>query len=548
MFDPENRNINTNLRPIIENSKRKQIIVTWVIIFILIAGVIIFSSWKKQNTSIVMTNLSVNINASMDQTQSNTNQTVNAPSTNSKTSEQDTSAQTKNPDDYDGKKYFNITFDQYCITERERELARLINEYRKTKGLPTIQLSKSLSYVAEIHTIDFLENPPSVGECTMHSWSDKGNWSSCCYTNPIPGPGDAECMLNKPQELTNYQGLGREISIGADITFDAVVLRQPLRQENIGAPQGALNGWKASPKHNEVIVNSGPWNDVTWKAMGVSIYKTNSNVWFGEEIDPAGTPRYCSDQDFMYCDKLTNANLKNECFFEKSEFYKNKNMCDDISDKDFKEDCYHNIILIESGYHECKTIPYATLQRFQCEDRVKSIVCDKLSFNVDRQEKCYYDAAVFKSDPLICNQIKSDANANLLASCFRNIAVNTSNVSFCDLIQRDTMRSTCIREICKILSPSKKAQSEQCNYEDTRKAGDINKCLSILENQVRNGCLLNVARDNQDLHVCDNITDSANKDNCIKLVATDSRDKFACEYIQNKTTKNECIAYVNANL
>lgn len=43
----------------------------------------------------------------------------------------------------------NFKVDDVCLTDQELELADLINEYRRTKGLPSIVLSKSLSYVAK---------------------------------------------------------------------------------------------------------------------------------------------------------------------------------------------------------------------------------------------------------------------------------------------------------------------------------------------------------------------------------------------------------------
>jgi hypothetical protein len=38
-----------------------------------------------------------------------------------------------------------------------------------------------------------------------------------------------------------------------------------------------------------VIVNSGTWARITWRAVGIGIYGSYAVVWFGEESDP------CSD-------------------------------------------------------------------------------------------------------------------------------------------------------------------------------------------------------------------------------------------------------------
>ena len=91
------------------------------------------------------------------------------------------------------------------LSEEEAKLYRLIMEYRSEKGLPVIALSKSLTKVAQIHVKDLNENYSGSTSCNMHSWSNKGNWTACCYTSDH---AQAECMWNKPRELTAYRGNG----------------------------------------------------------------------------------------------------------------------------------------------------------------------------------------------------------------------------------------------------------------------------------------------------------------------------------------------------
>jgi hypothetical protein len=108
----------------------------------------------------------------------------------------------------------------------------------------------------------------------MHSWSGKGAWSSCCYTSDHK---QADCMWNKPREMTAYQGNGYEIAhgysnystyAGYDVT-----------------PETSLNGWKSSPGHNSVILNQNIWQSMRWEAIGIGMYKDFSVVWFGTEAD-----------------------------------------------------------------------------------------------------------------------------------------------------------------------------------------------------------------------------------------------------------------------
>ncbi|GAB4345302.1 MAG: hypothetical protein OHK0038_25530 [Flammeovirgaceae bacterium] len=159
-------------------------------------------------------------------------------------------------------------------TEQELRLYNMINDYRAQHGLPAIPLSKSLTYVAQQHAKDLHINRPFTTNCNMHSWSAKGAWSSCCYTSDHK---QADCMWNKPREMTGYQGNGYEIShgysnyasyAGYDVT-----------------PESSLNGWKSSPGHNAVILNQNIWQGMRWKAIGIGMYKDFSVVWFGTEAD-----------------------------------------------------------------------------------------------------------------------------------------------------------------------------------------------------------------------------------------------------------------------
>lgn len=153
------------------------------------------------------------------------------------------------------------------LTAEETALYTLIMSYRKEKGLPAIPLSKSLTLVAQTHVKDLETNRPVTGSCNLHSWSDKGTWTPCCYT---PDHTKAQCMWSKPAELTSYKGNGFEISYGGS-NFTATA-------------QGALNSWKTSSGHNAVIINAGMWS-TPWNAIGIGIYGGYAVVWFGNEED-----------------------------------------------------------------------------------------------------------------------------------------------------------------------------------------------------------------------------------------------------------------------
>jgi len=159
------------------------------------------------------------------------------------------------------------SFKKHCISAEESKLYRLIIEYRKEKRLPEIPLSKSLSYVARQHVVDMDINLKTM----THAWS------TCKYN-----PNDSKtfkCMWLKPSELTHYKANGYEcvfsISGGG------------------ATAQDALNAWKKSPNHNNVITNKSIWKDMKWNALGVGIYKNYAAIWFGEDKDEEDTPVVC---------------------------------------------------------------------------------------------------------------------------------------------------------------------------------------------------------------------------------------------------------------
>jgi uncharacterized protein YkwD len=159
--------------------------------------------------------------------------------------------------------------EEVCLSTEEKKLFDLIMDYRKSKRLKPIPYSSKLSKVAQTHVRDLMNNYDyeNRDECNPHSWSDKGNWSACCYTSDH---AQASCMWDKPREISGYEGNGFEIAY--------------YSSGGANATEG-LEGWKKSPGHNPLLINSGTWNKLEWKAIGIGIYGQYGVVWFsnGEE-------------------------------------------------------------------------------------------------------------------------------------------------------------------------------------------------------------------------------------------------------------------------
>lgn len=150
----------------------------------------------------------------------------------------------------------------------ETELYNLIMAYRKSRGLPTIPLSKSLTLVAQTHVHDLEDNFERGNECNFHSWSNQGKWKPVCYTSDH---AQARLMWSKPQELTSYKGNGYEIAFAEN-------------EEYLADAEHALKSWQSSKNHNAVILNRDKWKK-KWNAIGIGIYGSYAVVWFGNEPD-----------------------------------------------------------------------------------------------------------------------------------------------------------------------------------------------------------------------------------------------------------------------
>jgi len=178
-----------------------------------------------------------------------------------------------NSQNYDPKTY---KLANVCLSAEEMKLYNSINEYRTSKGLSKIPLSRSLTYVAQLHCWDQNVNNPAQGACNMHSWSGKGTWQAVCYT---PDHKNMHLMHSKPSELTKYEGDGFEIS-------------HAMFGSSKATAESALNGWKNSKGHNAVMINEGIWSD-EWKAIGIGISGNYANVWFGNDADIEPIPLIC---------------------------------------------------------------------------------------------------------------------------------------------------------------------------------------------------------------------------------------------------------------
>ena len=152
-----------------------------------------------------------------------------------------------------------------------------INQYRTEKELPLIKLSRALSYVARLHVQDLSNNHPDTSICNLHSWSNKGSWTACCYQAYIP---KQECMHHKPRELTNYTARGYELAF-----WDMIK----------AVPDSAIIVWQHTRESNDMLLSRNKWSDKTWRAIGIGIEGQYAVAWFGQRTDLEPIPEICGN-------------------------------------------------------------------------------------------------------------------------------------------------------------------------------------------------------------------------------------------------------------
>ena len=178
------------------------------------------------------------------------------------------------------------------LSAKEKELIKLVNDYREQHGKKRLKVSKSLMKVARTHINDLnmnfdIHNRPVDArgiEGNLHSWSDKGNWTPVVYTKDHEY---SKLMHNKPKEIAGYNQDGFEVAAGGVSTL---------------TPQYALELWQNSPSHNDVILSQNGWADPTPELaengftglsnMGVAINGKYACIWFTNNnngvVDPIG--------------------------------------------------------------------------------------------------------------------------------------------------------------------------------------------------------------------------------------------------------------------
>lgn len=159
------------------------------------------------------------------------------------------------------------------VSKKEVAFVDEINRLRGENGLSNLELSVSLTYVAQQHVADLKHNRPDTSICTTASWSNKGKWCPCCCNKYVP---TESCMRNKPKELTDYLYKGYELS---------------YYSEDVITPSTLFSLLKHSPEATDMFLQRGNYQTNRWKVIGICIDKHYASIWFGQFPDKDGKPK-----------------------------------------------------------------------------------------------------------------------------------------------------------------------------------------------------------------------------------------------------------------
>ncbi len=440
---------------------------------------------------------------------------------------------------------YGININTHCLTKREYELANAINEFRVSRGLPSVPISKSLSFIEKVHIFDALENPYSEKKCSAHSWSKQDNWTGCCAV-----VGQAKtywCLFKKPKELLGFDNFGMTAENAAiSRGEEGVILR--IR------PKDYLTGWLKSHGHRIVITNEEAWSGFEWHSLGVAEFNGRAYMIMGTGRDSEKI-KLCSENNYAICNSIANKYLRNECLIEKvlskTKYYD----CDSIDSlferKKCKENIYYNADI-------CKQFNFNLAQQddcfYQTAIRKKEVKhCENVRDNKKRQ-KCYSGVAVLTGDKEICNNLISKKSRD---ACFMETSVMLKDVSSCLKINNDRMRNSCYYKIalekknfsiCQKISPVLKCDDLEplvCDY--YKNGGEITDCINAICNKLPitkrmklSECSEKFLISQSDIEYCQNMNSEVGRDYCFMGKMNDFNNYLFCDYIKGKDIKDYC--------
>ncbi|RLG69721.1 MAG: hypothetical protein DRO04_02970, partial [Candidatus Iainarchaeum archaeon] len=306
--------------------------------------------------------------------------------------------------------------------------------------------------------------------------------------------------------------------------------------------------------------------------------------------------------DADLCKKIRNTEMKDDCILALSSEVLVADACREISNEEKQRKCYWNSAFKAENAEYCMNLPIKTeeedyngFNRDNCivelakeiqnieicylasdedvkEECILSLVevvpdknaCLKIK-NKNRKNSCLFSVASQLKEASICDEIDKKFYAKLWNECYRIVAEDTLNLSYCDILTDEEIKGRCYGGVisktaeydkCKELKPLQ-YQTEQphkardyCYYELAVDKGEYRFCDEIWHDRTKGYCYgeVNYNKSVEDESVsagtkCNEL-EGISKDYCLKKSAELSKDEGLCSNIEDGSIKGTCYVEV----
>lgn len=299
------------------------------------------------------------------------------------------------------------------------------------------------------------------------------------------------------------------------------------------------------------------------------------------------------------CSFIFSDSLRDSCNLRFAINLTDPSLCERISNKDVKDDCYHTIAPM-AGIATCNKIENDTLRK-KCHLELgdESVLCEgitgdydyklclakaknnySLCSEIDNQsfwDSCYLDFAKTKNNYTICSLLSGSGGRD---GCYQYFANLTSNASVCDSISSNYTKYLCIiritgnYSICNALSDYLQRDScfetfasehnapniclnistylyqDKCFTDIAMNTGDASMCSRMICYECiddRETCYAQVANLTSDTSICAKITEQLNSDLCYLTIAKSSSNPSSCNQIKNSYRRDSCYSSILYN-
>ncbi|MBL7160629.1 MAG: hypothetical protein ISS93_02120 [Candidatus Aenigmarchaeota archaeon] len=307
---------------------------------------------------------------------------------------------------------------------------------------------------------------------------------------------------------------------------------QPYEREHFNYPWGEI------PEQN--------WTNPRYEQILTAALR-DANVSLCPEMEDIGN---CSIQ--LRYNARACTPYQSQCFYEIATKTNNEFLCENVSNPLFALYCFEYIALAKNNTVICGKL--ASINRTKLANWY-DIPIENVSLAND-VAYCRQKIAVQTLNVSLC-EISHIAENNVWEfSCLHDVAFGLNNISICELIEITNEREFCYKgiaeknkdqSICDMISPFSVAWEagpltrDLCYQDVAAAARDPSLCKLVQNSEDQNGCFKMMARLMKDYTLCASIADQYFRDVCYSSVADWTYDKSACQFIQNVNMKHSCL-------